>query len=80
MEEGNSNLGNGHMCREGETSSHSVSFPEEKAREAVLELDIAVLNSKDGMEKAYEKLDTVFLEDQSTFFGLQNFQRISETT
>ena len=35
---------------------------EGKAREAVLELDIAVLNSKDGMEKVYEKLDTLFLE------------------
>ena len=33
---------------------------EGKAREAVLELDIVALNSKDGMEKVYEKLDTLF--------------------
>ena len=33
------------------------------AWEAVLELDTAVLNSEDGMEKLYEKLDTLFLED-----------------
>ena len=39
------------------------------AREAVLELDTAVLNSEDGMKKLYEKLDTLFLEDvkQSAF-------------
>ena len=36
---------------------------EGKAREAVLELDTAVLNSEDGMKKLYEKLDTLFLED-----------------
>ena len=43
---------------------------EGKAREAVLELDIAALNSEDGMEKVYEKVDTLFLEDinQSAFF------------
>ena len=42
---------------------------EEKAREAVLELDTAVLNSEDGMKKLYEKLDSLFLEDtnQSAF-------------
>ena len=34
-----------------------------KAREAVLELDTAVLNSEDGMKKLSEKLDTLFLED-----------------
>ena len=33
------------------------------AREAVLELDTAVLNSGDGMKKLYEKLDTLFQED-----------------
>ena len=27
MEKGNANLGNGHVCRKGETHSHSVSFP-----------------------------------------------------
>ena len=35
---------------------------EGKAREAVLELDTAVLNSEDGMKKLYEKLDALFLE------------------
>ena len=42
---------------------------EGKAREAVWELDTAVLNSEDGMKKLYEKLDTLFLEDinQSAF-------------
>ena len=35
---------------------------ERKAREAVLELDIAALNSEDGVEKVYEKLDTLFLK------------------
>ena len=40
------------------------------------------LNSKDGKEKVYEKIDALFFEDinQSAFFGLQNFQRILETT
>ena len=33
---------------------------EEKAREAILELDTAVLNSEDGMKNLYEKLDTLF--------------------
>ena len=42
---------------------------EGKAREAILELDTAVLNSEDGMKNLYEKLDTLFLEDinQSAF-------------
>ena len=31
-----------------------------KAREATLELDIATLNADDGMEKLYQKLDTLF--------------------
>ena len=53
---------------------------EGKAREAVLELDTAVLNSEDGMKKLYEKLDTLFLEDinQSAFRAyetLENYQR-----
>ena len=49
---------------------------EGKVREAVLELDIAVLNSEDGMEKAYEKLDTLFLEDinQSTLLAYKTFE------
>ena len=54
---------------------------EEKAREAVLELDIAVLNSEDGMKKLYEKLDILFLEDinQSAFRAyktFENYQRL----
>ena len=42
---------------------------EGEAREAILELDTAVLNSEDGMKNLYEKLDTLFLEDinQSAF-------------
>ena len=50
------------------------------AREAVLELNTAVLNSEDGMKKLYEKLDTLFLEDinQSAFRAneaFENYQR-----
>ena len=46
------------------------------AREAVLELDTAVLNSEDGMKKLYEKLDTLFLEDvnQSAFRAYKTFE------
>ena len=46
------------------------------AREAVLELDTAVLNSEDGMKKLYEKLDTLFLEDvnQSAFWAYETFE------
>ena len=46
------------------------------AREAVLELDTAVLNSEDRMKKLNEKLDTLFLEDvnQSAFWA-ENYQR-----
>ena len=42
---------------------------EGKAKEAVLKLKTAVLNSEDGMKKLFEKLDTLFLEDinQSAF-------------
>ena len=49
---------------------------EGKAREAVLELDIVALNSKDGMEKVYEKLETLFLEDinQSDFLAYETFE------
>ena len=55
------------------------------AREAVLELDIAVLNSEDGMKKLYEKLDTLFLEDinQSAFQAyeiFENYQRLPGTS
>ena len=46
------------------------------AREAVLELDTAVLNSEDGMKRLYEKLDTLFLEDvnQSAFRAYETFE------
>ena len=49
---------------------------EGKAREAVLELDIAAFNSKDRMETVYEKLDTLFLEDinQSAFWAYETFE------
>ena len=58
---------------------------ERKAREAVLELDIAVLNSEDGMKKLYEKLDSLFLEDinQSAFRAyetFENYQRLLGTS
>ena len=48
---------------------------EGRAREAVLDLDVVTLNSKDGMEKVYEKLDTLFLEDinQSAFLAYEIF-------
>ena len=53
---------------------------EGKAREAVLELDTAVLNSEDGMKNLYEKLDTLFLEDikQSAFQAYETSE-LSET-
>ena len=46
------------------------------ARDAVLELDTAVLNSEDGMKKLYEKLDTLFLEDinQPAFQAYKTFE------
>ena len=49
---------------------------EGKTREAVLELDIEVLNSEDGMKKLYEKLDTLFLEDvnRSAFCAYETFE------
>ena len=55
------------------------------AREAVLELATAVLNSEDGMKKLYEKLDTLFLEDinQSAFRAyetFENYQRLPGTS
>ena len=48
-----------------------------KAREAVLELDIATLNADDGMEKLYQKLDTLFLGDtsQSAFMAYKSFEK-----
>ena len=48
-----------------------------KAREAVLELDNVALNSEDGIEKVYEKLDTLFLGDinQSAFLAYKTFKR-----
>ena len=46
------------------------------ARDAVLELDTAVLNFEDGMKKLYEKLDTLFLEDinQAAFRAYKTFE------
>ena len=49
---------------------------EGKVREVILELDIAALNFKDGMEKMHEKLDTHFLEyiNQSAFLTNKTFE------
>ena len=49
---------------------------EGKVREAILELDTAVLNSEDGMKNLYKKLDTLFLEDinQSAFWSYETFE------
>ena len=49
---------------------------EVKARKAVLELDIVALNSEDEMEKVYEKLVTILLEDinQSAFLANETFE------
>ena len=46
------------------------------AREAVLELDTAVLNSEDGTKKLNKKLDTRFLEDinQSALRAYETFE------
>ena len=48
-----------------------------KAREAVLELDMATLNADHGMEKLYQKLDTLFLEDanQAAFMAYESFEK-----
>ena len=55
------------------------------ARESVLKLDTAVLNSKDGMKKLYEKMDILFVEDinQSAFRAyktFENYQRLPGTS
>ena len=49
---------------------------EGKPREAVLELDTAVLNFEDGMKILYEKLDTLLQEDinQSAFRAYKTFE------
>ena len=49
---------------------------EGKAREAVLVLDIAILNSEDGLEKMQEKFDILFLEvlNQSAFLAYETFK------
>ena len=49
---------------------------EGKAREAILELDTAVLNSEDWMKNLNEKLDTLSLEDinQSAFWAYETFE------
>lgn len=54
---------------------------EGKPREAVLELDVAALNSEDGMAKLYEKLDTLFFGRYKPvgLSGLRDFRRIPET-
>ena len=49
---------------------------EGKAREAILGLDTAVLNSEDGIKNLNKKLDTLFLEDinQSAFQAYETFE------
>ena len=44
--------------------------------ESCLKLDIAALVSEDEMEKVYEKLDTLFLEDinKSAFLANETFE------
>ena len=55
---------------------------EGKAREAVLEMDVTTLNADDGMEKLYQKLDTLFLEDsnQSAFSAYEAFEQYQRTS
>ena len=47
-----------------------------QAQTAILEIDISLLNAKDGTDKLVEKLDTLFLEDknQSAFICYENFE------
>ena len=47
---------------------------EGKARETILELDTAVLNSEDGMKNLYEKLDTLEDINQSAFQAYEIFE------
>ena len=44
---------------------------------SVLELDIATLNADDGIEKLYQKLDTLFLEDANkvAFMAYKSFEK-----
>ena len=56
-----------------------------QARAAILEMDVALLHSDDGIDKLIEKLDTLFLEDknQSPFVRYENFgsyHRVAERT
>lgn len=50
-------------------------FLEEKAREAILELDNNSLHADDAMKKLYEKLNTLFLENanQLAFITYKSF-------
>ena len=47
-----------------------------QARAAILERDVALLHSDDGIDKLIEKLDTLFQEDknQSAFVCYENFE------
>ena len=57
-------------------NSHYFYFQERKARKAILELDIATLYADNGMKKLYEKLDTLFFEDNEpvSFYGIWFFR------
>ena len=50
---------------------------EGKAREAVLETDINLLNTENGLDILIEKLDTLFLQDENTsaFNTYENFEK-----
>ena len=60
MEEGNANLEMATCVDKAKQTLIAFLSMEGKAREAVLELNIVALNPKDGMEKFYEKLNTLF--------------------
>ena len=47
-----------------------------KAREAALELDIAVISKDDGLEKISEPLDKLYLQDtnQAAYLAYQEFE------
>ena len=55
---------------------------EGRAREAVLELDVASISANDGVKKITEKLDTLFLKDktQSAFEAYDTFEKFRRSS
>ena len=56
-----------------------------KAREAILEMDVAELDAEDGMSKLYAKLDELFKEDKgqatlNAYEKFEKFKRPAETS